>query len=183
MITLRDAKFPEDAQPITCIDTSFTTDMVYTAYQDGDQVGLRVTPAHPPVTKRFPMSDLDNPDRPWEFATVASVDDRICGFLAAGYQEWNRRLTIWHLYVDVPQRRRGIARLLLEGAQCYGIAKGALNMWLETSSLNVCGVQAYRRLGFELCGLDTTLYHGTPASGETALFFARPIPSSISSTP
>jgi len=179
VIALREAKLPEDAEQISRIDTSFTTDTIYTAYRDGDQMGLRLTKLRALITKRFPLDDADKPDRPWEFATVAIVDDRICGFLAAGYQVWNRRLTIRHLYVDAPQRRRGIARLLLDRAQIHGAAKGALHMWLETSNLNTPGVRAYRRLGFELCGFDTTLYDGTPASGETALFFARPIPSGL----
>lgn len=172
MITVREAKFPEDAEQIARIDTSFTTEAIYTAHGDGERIGLRLTPLETPVTKRFPLDDLNQQERPWEFAMVAFADDRICGFLAAGYRTWNRRLTIWHLYVDGPQRRRGIARRLLDQAQVYGSAKGALNLWLETSSLNAPGVRAYRRLGFELCGLDTTLYQGTPAEKETALFFS-----------
>jgi hypothetical protein len=39
--------------------------------------------------------------------------------------------------------------------------------------VNVPAVRAYRRLGFALCGLDTTFYRGTPAAGEVALFFTR----------
>jgi ribosomal protein S18 acetylase RimI-like enzyme len=173
MITLREATFPKDAEQIVCMDVSFTTDTIYTAYRDGDQMGLRLTALQSPLTKRFPLDDLD--EGAWEFAMVATVEGRICGFLAARYQTWNRRLTISHLYVDRPQRRKGIARLLLDQAQVFGIAKNALNMWVETSSVNTSGVRAYRRLGFELCGLDTTLYRGTSAAAETALFLARPI--------
>lgn len=85
------------------------------------------------------------------------------GFMAAAYQAWNRRATIWHLYVDSAHRRQGIGQLLVDRARSYGVSKGALNLWLETSSLNAPGVQAYRRLAFDLCGMDTTLYDGTPA--------------------
>jgi len=176
MISIREAKFPEDAEQIALIDTSFTTDTAYLAYHHGDQMGLRLSTLPTPVTKRFPLNDLNKHDTTWEFSTVAIAEDRICGFLAAGFHAWNRRLTIRHLYVDTLHRRHGIARRLIDRAQIYGIAKGALNMWLETSSLNMPGVQVYRRLGFDLCGLDTTIYQGTPASDETALFFARPIP-------
>ena len=175
MVTIREAKLPEDAEQILRIDTSFTTDTIYTAYQAEDQLGLRLTPLPDPITKRFPLDDLSKQDRQWEFAVVATVEDRICGFLAASYHEWNRRLTICHLYVDAPERRRGIARLLMDRAQTYGFSKGALYVWLETSSLNVPGARAYRRLGFELCGMDTMLYRGTAVAGEAALFFARPI--------
>jgi ribosomal protein S18 acetylase RimI-like enzyme len=175
VITLRAAELPEDTEQILAIDRAFTTDAIYTVHRNGDLIALQLTPLTAPITKCFPLDDLLKPDKPWEFATVALADARICAFLAAGYQPWNRRLTIWHLYVDLPQRRRGIARLLIERVQSYAAARGALNLWLETSSLNAPGVQAYRRLGFELCGMDTTLYEGTPAAGETALFFARPI--------
>ncbi len=179
MIIVREARLPGDADLIQAIDTSFTTDTIYTVNRDRDGMSLQLKTLPACITKRFPLNDLGQRDKPWEFALIAIVDDRIAGFLAAGYKVWNRRLTIWHLYVDGPRRKQGIARLLLDRAEHYGIAKGALNMWLETSSLNVAGVRAYRRLGFELCGLDATLYDGTPASGETALFFARPIPKNI----
>lgn len=178
MITLREATFPEDAEQIVCMDVSFTTYTIYTPYLNGDQMGLRLTTLQSPLTKRFSLADVH--ESAWEFAMVATVEGRICGFPAARYQTWNRRLTISHLYVYRPQRRRGIARLLLDQAQVFGIEKNALTMWVETSSMNTSAVRAYRRLGFELCGFDTTLYHGTSASAETAIFLARPI---IAGTP
>ncbi len=175
MITLREANLPEDGDQILRIDTSFTTSTIYTAYVEGDQMGIRSTELAAPITKRFPLDDLLEPQRRWEFAAVAMVDDQIRGFVAAGYQPWNRRLIVCHLYVDGPHRRRGIGRLLVEHAQTYGVSRGALHLWVETSSLNSPGIQAYRRLGFTLCGLDTRLYDGTPAAGEAAIFLARQI--------
>ena len=55
------------------------------------------------------------------------------------------------------------------------IEVGARHIWLETSSLNVPGAAAYRGMGFELTGLDLTLYDATPAEGEVALFFFMPV--------
>jgi ribosomal protein S18 acetylase RimI-like enzyme len=176
MVVLREARLPEDAEQIASIDTSFTTDMIYVPRFDGDMILLKQVTLDVPITKRFPIDDLIQRDTPWEFAIVATINDRICGFIAADYQVWNRRVTIRHLYVDGHQRKRGIGRALTDRAEDYGIEKGALSMWAETSSLNTPGVRAYRRLGFELCGLDTTLYQGTPAENETALFLARLVP-------
>jgi ribosomal protein S18 acetylase RimI-like enzyme len=175
MIVLREAQLPKDMEAILTLDASFTTAEIYTVYRENDQMGLRLVKLSAPITKRFSLDDLDKADRPWEFAAAATADGRICGFIAAGYEAWNRRITIWHLYVDGHQRKQGIARLLVDQAEVYARTRGALNMWLETSSLNVPAVRSYRRLGFELCGLDTILYQGTPAANETALFFARPI--------
>jgi ribosomal protein S18 acetylase RimI-like enzyme len=95
--------------------------------------------------------------------------------VATEHDSWNSRVVIWHLYVDASRRRRGIGRRLLETALAAAVEAGMRVAWLETSNLNVPGVRAYERLGFEICGLDTTLYTGTPAEGEIALFLARPL--------
>ena len=47
-------------------------------------------------------------------------------------------------------------------------------VWLETSNLAYPAIQFYRGVGFELCGLDASLYEGEQA-GETALYFMRPL--------
>jgi ribosomal protein S18 acetylase RimI-like enzyme len=93
--------------------------------------------------------------------------------VATRYEAWNRRVVIWHLYVSGEYRRRGVGGRLLETALAAAREAGARTAWLETSNLNVPAVRAYERLGFVLCGLDTTLYDGTPAEGEVALFFSR----------
>lgn len=178
MIGLRDAQLPADADAIAQLDTGFSTDVIYVVDQSATGILLREIELPQPFTKRFPLDDLRNQTRPWNFAQVAVNDGRVCGFVAAGYQEWNRRLILWHLYVDRPYRNRGIARLLVDSGAQQGLREGALNLWLETSNLNVPGIRAYRRLGFELCGADTTLYIGTPAASEQALFFARALVSS-----
>ena len=50
---------------------------------------------------------------------------------------------------------------------------GTRCVWLETSSHAWPAIQFYRRLGFDLCGLDATLYDPDgPSGNETALFFA-----------
>jgi ribosomal protein S18 acetylase RimI-like enzyme len=172
-VQIRELRLPEDAPALRELDSSFTTDVVYEVVLAEDAVRLVPTRVTPPVTKRFPLDDLEDSARGWDSGHVAVERGRVCGFLATGFEAWNRRLTIRHLYVDPSRRRRGIGRRLLERALQEGEARGADTIWLETTSLNYPGVQAYRRLGFELCGLDTTLYRGTPSEGETALFLVR----------
>jgi ribosomal protein S18 acetylase RimI-like enzyme len=160
---------------IAAIDTSFTTLQVYQVDVAGDAIRLVARDVEPPIAKRFPLDDLENPTRPYDHAWVAMAGARAVGFAAASFEAWNRRLVLWHLYVDAPDRGRGIARQLLDSVDAHGAACGARHLWLETSSLNVPGVAAYRALGFALTGADLTLYDGTPAEGESALFFSRPL--------
>jgi ribosomal protein S18 acetylase RimI-like enzyme len=175
VIVVRPASLPRDAEAIGRLDTSFTTTAVYDAAATEAGVTLTVRTLPAPLTKRFPLDDLTDPRRPYDHTWAAWDGERCAGFAATSYEPWNRRLTLWHLYVDPAYRRRGVARQLLKSVEPHGHAHGARHLWLETSSLNVPGVAAYRALGFSLTGTDLTLYDGTPAEGETALFFSRPI--------
>jgi GNAT superfamily N-acetyltransferase len=175
VIAVRQARLPDDAPAIAAIDTSFATDVVYDAVATGLGFELRERRLGAPLTKRFPLDDLDDEARPWSHAFVAEDDGRIVGFAAASYEAWNRRLTLWHLYVDPSARGQGVSRRLVDRIETLAHDLGARHIWLETSNLNAPGVAAYQALGFTLTGLDLTLYDGTPAEGEAALFFSRPI--------
>jgi ribosomal protein S18 acetylase RimI-like enzyme len=177
MPVVRSAILPQDVAGIAAIDTAFTTRQVYEVVVSGDDIRLRPRDLAEPLTKRFPLDDLESADRPYDQAWVAIESEVIVGFAAASYASWNRRLVLWHLYVDLSQRRRGVAGELLSRVEAHAAACGARHIWLETSSLNAPGVATYRALGFSLSGVDLTLYDGTPAQGEIALFFSRPVAS------
>jgi hypothetical protein len=60
---------------------------------------------------------------------------------------------------------------------CHRRAPGRLAacLWLETRNVSYPAVQFYLRMGFQLCGLDQSLYRPEPhiLPGETALYFSR----------
>jgi ribosomal protein S18 acetylase RimI-like enzyme len=174
-VIVRSAVLPRDIAGIAALDTRFTTTEVYDVAVVDEEIRLSLRSLDAPLTKRFPLGDLDDAGRPYDQAWVAVEDAEIVGFAATSYASWNRRLVLWHLYVDPARRRRGIARELLDAVDAHALARGARNVWLETSSLNAPGVAAYRSLGFTLSGADLTLYDGTAAQGETALFFSRSV--------
>ncbi len=176
-VMLQEINIEEYADRIRNVDTSFTTDTIYNVVCSSDRICLNRVHLEKPITKQFELEDLHARDQLPHFASVARSDDNVCGFIAAEYLSWNKRLAIRHLYVDRLWRQQGIARLLLQAAEVYAIEQGAVHLWVETSNLNMPGICAYQRLGFELCGTDMALYTGTPAAGETALFFSRPVTS------
>lgn len=157
------------ADDVAAIDTSFTSNRKY--LQTGLS-GLRLAEVETPVHKRFP---LDLEDGSWGEGFVAIHNGRVSGVVAIDVEAWNRRLIIRHLYVDRPSRVRGIARELMQRALGAGKRKGAVVAWVESSNVNVPAIEAYGRLGFEICGFDATLYTGTAAPGEFAIFLARTI--------
>jgi ribosomal protein S18 acetylase RimI-like enzyme len=174
MIAIRQARLPDDAAAIEAIDTSFATDVVFDVEASGDGFALRERRLAAPAIKRFPLDDLRSDERPWSHGFVAEEAGACLGFAAAGFEPWNRRLVLWHLYVQPSARGRGIGRQLAARVAALGRELGARHIWLETSNLNAPGVAAYRALGFCLTGIDTTLYDATPAEGEVALFFSKP---------
>ena len=127
MVTIRDARLPQDAAAIRSIDTRFTTDVIYDVETADHALSLKARRLSSPLRKRFPLDDLDD---------AAPLVERVLG---------------------------------------YGRDLDARHVWLETSNLNAPGVAIYAALGFRLTGIDRTLYDGTPATGETALFFSKPI--------
>lgn len=173
MTRVRPVSLPQDAEAILAIDRSFRTDAVLAPVPM--EMGVEFVTMDQRVTKVFPLDDLQDPDRPWDAAWVVEKNGGVRAFAAVGLEAWNRRLVLWHLYVDTPQRGQGLAKALLEVVETYAREIGALHIWLETSNQNLPGMEAYQALGFEMTGFDLTLYDATSAEGEFALFFSRPV--------
>ncbi|MFB9906789.1 GNAT family N-acetyltransferase [Allokutzneria oryzae] len=174
-VVIRTAQLPEDSAEILAVDRRFGTREVLRVELTGDTFALTTVPLAEELTKEYEIDPLDDPERDGDHVLVAEVDGRVRGFLSPRYDAWNRRLVISEIFVDAACRGAGAGHALVERATEYGRSRGATHVWLETSNVNVPGVRAYRRMGFELCGLDTRLYEGTPDAGEVALFLARSI--------
>lgn len=173
MTAIRSAVLPQDASGIAAIDTAVQSTNVLAASAGPQGIVLRSVPQT--VTKRFPLGDLDDPERLWDTAWVAADGAQIIGFAAVGFQNWNRRLVLWHFYVDAGRRGQGLGRRLMDAVLDHARTVSARHVWLETSNQNPPGVAAYQALGFSLTGLDLTLYDGTPSEGEFALFLSRAV--------
>jgi len=158
-----------DADAVSRIDTSYTSDQVYAVHRSGDVVALAPTSATAPQGKR---AAIDLAAQRWTHGCVAVLDDRVRGFLGWSFESDSRRMTIWHVHVDRPYRRRGAGRRLMDAALDWARRAGALTVWLEISSANHAAIVAVRRLGLEICGFDTTRYRGTSNQGEVAVYMA-----------
>jgi len=169
---------PEDADAVEALDSSFTTSTVYRAAISEDGFTLREVPVDPPLTKVFPEEEPDggddDPDCPVFLAVDA--DGALAGFVAVSYGSWNRRLTIWNIAVTPEHRGRGVGRALMSRAEEFARERRAGQIWLEVTNVNAPAIHAYRRMGFSLCGLDTSLYEFTPAAGEYALYMSKLCP-------
>lgn len=171
-VSIRPARLPDDAPGIAALDASYETEAI-DRIEDADR-GFRIvrTPI-PKVTKRFWVYDLESEDRDWDEAHVAVEDDRIVGFSCSSWQFWNRRVILWHVYVDRPYRGGGLGRRLLEPVFARAKRQRANCVYLETSNHNTPGIDWYQRQGFRFGGLDTTLYDGREGAAEVGVYMVK----------
>ncbi|MFH8367669.1 GNAT family N-acetyltransferase [Streptomyces sp. NPDC018031] len=165
-----------DLEQLGTLDNSFTTDAAYQVTAGPTGFTVHPTPVDPPLTKHFPDDEDDDDDDVPDHTVVAVDGDRLCGFVVVDHEPWNARLTIRDIAVAPTDRGHGIARELMDHAVAYGLSRRARTVWLEVTNINAPAIRAYERMGFTLCGLDTTLYTGTASEGEVALFMSRPLP-------
>ena len=158
-----------DATLVSRLDSTFITGEQYVVRRTSEGLALIRTALKRTASKTFP---LDLGADPWEQGFVCQVDGRICGFVGGQFQEWNRRLVIWHFYVDSKCRGKGLGRMLMREMLAWGRSHDACAAWVETSNLNAPGVRAYEKLGFRICGFDESLYFGTENAAEFALFLS-----------
>ncbi|MEU3448148.1 GNAT family N-acetyltransferase [Streptomyces thermolilacinus] len=184
--TFRPAR-PDDAAAVDAIDGSFTTRTVFEVEAREDGFAVREVAVDPPLTKVFPDDDPesdgggvveggeggDGGDGRRVFVAVGP-DREIAGYVAVAHVPWNRRLVVEDIEVAPAHRGRGVGRGLMGCAVAFARERGAGHLWLEVSTINAPAVHAYRRMGFALCGLDTTLYEGTASEGERALYMTMP---------
>lgn len=173
-IRLRTLDRDADAPQIRRIDTAFETPSVYSLSFAADRIDLVLQPLPSPRTKRYAIGELFEPWCSWDAGWVIE-DPQICAVAAVEYEPWHRRLVLWHLYVDRTRRREGFARRLLDQVEAHGREVGATRVWLETSTVNVPGIAAYGRLGYTLCGVDSTYYEGTAVADEAAVYLSKPL--------
>ncbi|MFF7729441.1 GNAT family N-acetyltransferase [Streptomyces sp. NPDC008001] len=164
------------------IDNSFTTATVLEVTASEDGFRLREAPADPPLRKVYPAEEDEEEGADGapegdedKHVIVARAGDVLCGAISLARSAWNDRLVITDLRVAPAHRGRGIGPALMERALAHGRELGVRTAWLEVTNVNAPAVRVYRRMGFTLCGLDTSLYRGTASEGETALFMSRPL--------
>ncbi|KAB8079745.1 acyl-CoA N-acyltransferase [Aspergillus leporis] len=187
----------EDKAALRMIDSSFVTDRIFrvdfttsNAITDTTGFGIRITTINldSPLHKYFPDdedSDAEgNPTNGFtvvvedigrhsgdDISTTGPTDRKVIGFVSAKFSAWNSRLIITDIEIDPSYRCQGIGRRLIRFAESLGISRYHVHhLWLEVSNVNYPAIQSYLGMGFQLAGLDVSLYIGTQAEREVALF-------------
>jgi GNAT superfamily N-acetyltransferase len=172
-MTIRELDRTKDRRGVEAIDTTFETLSVFDVVTTERRIELVERSLAQPLVKRYSIAEVFASWARWDRGWVAD-DGGVRGVATAAYEPWHQRMILWHLYIVPEWRRRGLSRALLERVEAHGREVGANHVWLETSTVNVPGVAAYRQLGYTLCGADT-LFYGPYMPGESAIYLAKPL--------
>lgn len=73
-------------------------------------------------------------------------------------RRWNRTLWIWEFHIAEMLRRQGMGRKLMEAVVALARREEARVVGLETQNTNAPAIRFYRATGFEMEGIDLSLY-------------------------
>ena len=104
---------------------------------------------------------------------IAEFDGSIAGWCGCSLHAWNRRWEIAHLYIEPEHRRQGVGRKLIAAAIAAGRDNKCREVWVETQNTNPDACHFYEQCGFQLSGIDTTLYSDESVPfAQAALFYS-----------
>jgi ribosomal protein S18 acetylase RimI-like enzyme len=100
--------------------------------------------------------------------------DKLAGVAIAERRDWNRTLWVWEFHVAKPHKMMGVGRRLMDALADRAREAGLRIMVCETQSTNVPAIKFYRKVGFEVEGIDLSYYSNNDApDGEVAIFMKR----------
>jgi ribosomal protein S18 acetylase RimI-like enzyme len=99
---------------------------------------------------------------------------RLIGIAIAENREWNNSLWVWDFHIDGEYQGRGIGTKLMN-AVVKQAQEGEFRVVVcETQNTNMPAIRFYRKLGFEIDGVDLTYYPEKEIrAGEVAIFMKR----------
>ncbi len=136
---------------------------------EGDVDSVLAIAAACPEAAQWPRADYGRAVR-GEYGAwvVVGADERLSGFIVTRCMA--DELEILNLAVAPAERRRGLARSMLEVAVAAAHESGIRRAFLEVRESNAAAIAFYRRQGFAETGRRPR-YYASPA--EDALVFAR----------
>ncbi len=103
----------------------------------------------------------------------AYLDDELVGVVIVDPRRWNESLFIAEIEVSDKYRGEGIGKKLLEKVEEKAIQGGFRAIGLETQNTNVPAIRFFQNSGYEIAGIDTSLYSNMDLENEEVALFMR----------
>jgi ribosomal protein S18 acetylase RimI-like enzyme len=166
-------------------------DEVNQGYITQARYAVRKTESHERTTMTIEIEALDQPYRKrWysddeelvRYQGVASMGyslgaydgQKLVGLALAEPRFWNQQLWVWEFHIAPEYRGQGLGRQLMDSLAELARQKGLRILVCETQNYNLPAIQFYRKVGFDLEGIDLSYYTNADLTdGEVAFFMKR----------
>lgn len=147
---------------------------------DEINISLKLKRLEEPLIKEWPYIEKDivwyNEIIMQELSLGAYDNEKLIGVLIVEKREWNNSLWVADIAIAQEYRRKGIGSLLMDNLFKLARVKQVRIIGLETQSTNLPAILFYRRNGFELDGVDLSLYTNNDIENkEVALYMKKKI--------
>ncbi len=171
-----------DVAELPTVITGYVTAEKYVVHKEESEVetavSLKLVPLPAPQTITYDHLDEEELNRlagvvAEGLSVGAFVGEQLVGVAIASAEAWNNSLRIWEFHVAEPFRQRGVGRRLMEEMVETAVAHNLRIIVCETQSSNVPAIRAYRKLGFELDGIDLSFYSNEDVEKESVALFMK----------
>ncbi|AYZ13318.1 GNAT family N-acetyltransferase [Chryseobacterium arthrosphaerae] len=151
----------------------YSTDIIYSlsSIEFSGSFEFLLKEKHLPYTKAWEttLEDIDELNLIIEkdHSFGAFVNNELAGWIICEHRTWNNSFYIENILIDEKHRRQGIGIMLIKNAIKEARKLNCRVIELETQNTNYPAIKFYRRMGFNVTGLNTRLYEN---SEEIALF-------------
>jgi len=174
---IREMQRESDGERLADFDALFSTEYIYRVAVNKMSVEIAEEKLDIPFQKIYPLDLIKKDTDEADYVPVAEINEIIAGFATVKYEKWNNRAVLTGIFVAAESKGNGVGRASVAAAINFAKTKSARCLWAETQNVNYPAIQFYRKIGFEFCGFDSTLYNPADvSSNETAFYFCKIIP-------
>jgi ribosomal protein S18 acetylase RimI-like enzyme len=161
-----------DHERLSGFEASYSSDHCYQVVIKGMSVELVKAQLARPLTKVYSPESIKESIAGADLALVAEIGHRLGGLATVKYEAWNNRANLTGIYVAPENKGKGVGRALVAAVMIEVQEKRARCLFVETQNVNYPAIRFYRKMNFEFCGFDTSLYNPDQVSAnETAFYF------------
>ncbi len=167
---------------LTALVAGYTSPAKYAVFktesETGAQFSLEYVPLDPPYVKRFELDAELRERYPRVLAQGLSLgayeDGKLVGIALAEHQAWSNALWVWEFHIAASHRGRGSGSKLMDSVIRQAQERDMRVVVCETQNTNMPAIRFYRRMGFEIEGIDLSYYTNNDVEeGEVAIFMKR----------
>ena len=119
----------------------------------------------------FPDENYNFEEMSKEHIFIGAYDGETCVGLAILQQAFMRYMDLYDLKADPDDRGQGVGRLLIEKCREVAAQQGYKGLYTQGQDNNLGACRFYLKMGFEIGGLDTSVYGGTSQEHKKDILF------------